>query len=348
MSSTLSVPPPTGFGAFRDITPGGIPRKREDATWAAVSHEGTLHLAALGRQTQSVQRFVAGKWETLYQRTLRGRGKADTEGDLPAAQFAPGTYHNAPALYLRISNGDETEYLRSTGGAFEVVLPHAEDVTAAFADSAVSPTLREVPPTSQFSRVVPLGKTSAAAFHDPVLGCSLWIQGETWQPAFIRGAHRFSDNAEVLAADTFNDHLFLVLGKSGPPAPGKKVPGFEVVRVYADGSWDLIIGTPRISNQGLKVPLACLAPGLHDFEPSRFCFFTAGLNHLLLGTYDDLAGFRIWRSTDGTEWIAGEAELVGLERVRAAEPLRLAGGAALILDLESPQHGQTRAVWAGE
>lgn len=350
MSTTSSTTPEAGLGAFRDITPGGIPRSRDNSAWAAATLGGALFLAVASRDVHTVQRFQNGKWETAYQKSLR-RSKDDEPGELPSVQLAVDESHHHPALHLKISCGNEIEYLRSTddGRSLEVVPELFDEAAALFSDEkALLPELPELPASARFARTLLLAGKTVAAFGDPVLGSSAWIKGDTWQPAFIRGAHRFSDNAEVLAGEAWGDSLVFVLGKSGPAPMGKTLPGFEVVRVYSDGSWDLLIGTPRVSNQGLKVPLACLAPGMNDFEPSRFCFFTAGRNHLLLGTYDDLAGFRIWRSTDGTDWAAGEAELVGIDRVRSAQPLRIAGGTALILDLDSPQHGQTRAIWIGE
>jgi hypothetical protein len=349
MTHSVSATSPTGLGPFRDITPGGIPRRCGEAVWSATVFEGALYLAVLGREIQTVLRLEpsTGKWETLLHRSVSRPG-ADSGEIGVAAQFAAGRFQEAPALYLRIAAGDEVEHLRSVGGPFEPVPSHFEEVQAALtAASPAAPALPDHLPSSRFSRALNLGSATVVGLDEPVLGCSLGAKEENWKPVLVRGAHRYSENAEILAAASHGDCLFVVLGKSAS-APRRKTPGFEVVRVYADGSWDLLIGTPRVSDQGLKVPLACLGPGMDEFEPSRFCFFASGRNGLLLGTYDDLAGFRIWRSVDGTRWVAGEAELVGIDRVRGAESLPLAGGIALILQLDNPQHGLTQSVWIGE
>jgi hypothetical protein len=352
MSTTLSVTSEQGLGAFRDITPGGLPASRENATWAAATLDGALYLAVASREAHSVHRYqtATGKWQSVYHKAIRS-AKDEAPGAVPSVRFRSGHSPHKPALHLRIVTGETAEQLRSRadGNSFETVLADSEDAKVVFSNhNAVPSELPEHPASAQFSRALTLAGKNAVAFNDAVLGCSVWIQGETWQPALIRGAHRFSDNSDVLGAESWRDSLIFVLGKASQPTRGKSQQGFDIVRLYSDGSWDLLAGTPRVSNQGLKVPLACLGPGMNEFEPSRFCFLTAGRNHLLLGTYDDLAGFRIWRSIDGTDWKAGEAELVGIDRVRAAQPLRIAGGTALLLDLDSPQHGQTRAVWIGE
>lgn len=350
MSTTPSATSEKGLGAFRDVTPGGLPASRENAVWGAATLEGTLYLAVVGREARSVHRHHGGKWQAVYHKAIRPV-KDEAPGALPAVQFVSGDSSHGPALYLEIATEEATERLRSSadGNSFELVPSTSEEVKKAFSlKDAVAPELPEHPASAQFAQSLTLAGKTAVAFNDPVLGCSVWIQGETWQPALIRGAHRFSDNSDVLAAQAWKDSLILVMGKTSQPIRGKSQQGFDIARIYSDASWDLLAGTPRVSNQGLKVPLACLGPGMNEFEPARFCFLAAGRNHLLLGTYDDLAGFRIWRSGDGTDWTAGEAELVGIDRVRSAQALRITGGTALILDLDSPQHGQTRAVWIGE
>lgn len=356
MSTVLTTAPEPGLGAFRDITPGGIPRNREDAAWATATLDGVLYLASASPDSRSVLRFppATGKWETVYEKATR-RSKAERENQAgttpPSLRFVASSFQNAQALYLKITAGGETEHLRSgtDGGSFEVVPAHFPDVEKAFA-APEAPVLPDHPATSRFSRAAVFAQKTAVAFDDATLGCSVWmaLPDKTWQPAITRGAHRFSANAEVLAAEPWQDSLLLVLGKSGPVPVGKPAVGFEIVRLYTDGTWDLLVGEPRVSNQGLKIPLSCLGPGMNEFDPLRFCFFTAGRKHLLLGTYDDIAGFRIWRSDDGIAWAAGEAELVGIDRVLAGEPVDVAGGTALILDLEGPQHGKTRAIWIGE
>ncbi len=356
MSAALPTAPQAGLGVFRDITPGGISHKREDATWAAATLDGVLYLASAGLDSRTVLRFppATGKWETVYEKSTR-RSKTErgnqTGAALPSLRFLASPFHTAQALYLEITAGGQTEHVRSSadGSSFDIVPSHFPDVEKAFPVSA-APALPDHPATSKPSLRATFARKTAVALDDAALGCSVWIAlpKKKWQPAITRGAHRFSANAEVLAAEPWKDSLILALGKSGPAPAGKPAAGFEIVRLYGDGTWDLLVGEPRVSNQGLKVPLACLGPGMNEFDPSRFCFFTAGKKHLLLGTYDDVAGFRIWRSDDGIEWAAGEAELVGIDHVLAGEPVSVAGGTALILDLESPQHGKNRAIWIGE
>jgi hypothetical protein len=169
----------------------------------------------------------------------------------------------------------------------------------------------------------------------------------SWSSLLTRGGYRFSLNGRVLGCVPWKDALYVACGRAEDVRRGRLYQdGFEILRVYPDASWDLVVGTPRVSEAGLKIPLACLGPGTDQFQPSEFRFLTATAMNLLLGTYEDAAGLCIWYSADGVSWSqASYPEFAGLEKVRAASALPIREGTVLFLEMEGPLRGRTSGVW---
>jgi hypothetical protein len=94
----------------------------------------------------------------------------------------------------------------------------------------------------------------------------------------------------------------------------------ELVRVNPDDTWDLIVGEPRFTPQGLKRPLSGLGIGFGSWFNGHFWRMANHDGHLYLGTWDwsvglkglkDLDtlfgfqyGFDLYRSEDGIHWTA--------------------------------------------
>src|SRR5262249_45422412 len=107
----------------------------------------------------------------------------------------------------------------------------------------------------------------------------------------------------------------------------------EVIRIYPDDTWDLVVGDPRLTRQGLKIPSSGLGPGFDN----PFCGYVWRLRvhdgTLYAGTFDSATylpyidpetwppavrrlfdgalaehflrlrgGCELWRSTDGDHW----------------------------------------------
>jgi hypothetical protein len=190
------------------------------------------------------------------------------------------------------------------------------------------------------------------AIDDPRQGFDLWTMAANgknssdWSSLLTRGGQHYSMNAEVFACVPWKNALYLACGHSEPRRGIQYQRGFEILRVYSDGSWDIVIGAPRVTQSGLKIPLACLGPGMDEFEPARFCLLSAAADELLLGTYDDVAGFRIWCSRDGESWSdSADAELAGLPKVRFASGFPISGGTVLVLDLEGSLKDSPFKIW---
>ena len=88
-----------------------------------------------------------------------------------------------------------------------------------------------------------------------------------WTPVLRRGAYRGKLNQVAMTFREFNGYLYVgtaiqgggydVVNQVGPAAP-------EIIRIAPDNSWDLIVGEPRLTPDGLKVPLSDLGPGYNN------------------------------------------------------------------------------------
>lgn len=104
-------------------------------------------------------------------------------------------------------------------------------------------------------------------------GFQIWktdAEGEPpfkWKKVLSHGAYRGKLNQMGMTLVCFKGSIYVGSAiqncswdhdyKVGPAAP-------EVIRINPDDSWDLIMGEPRMTPDGLKVPLSGLGPGFND------------------------------------------------------------------------------------
>jgi nucleoside-diphosphate-sugar epimerase len=156
-----------------------------------------------------------------------------------------------------------------------------------------------------------------------------------WTKVLEQGAFRGPRSEIAMSMTSFGGALYIGsavqnggydrVNRVGPAAP-------ELVRVYPDDSWDLIIGRPRQSPDGWKEPLSGLSPGFDNLLAGYFWRMTVHEGWLYLSTFDAsiylpiagrpsrtarrlveaygvekmlrmAGGFELWRSRDGVEWI---------------------------------------------
>lgn len=159
-----------------------------------------------------------------------------------------------------------------------------------------------------------------------------------WQRVVTKGAFRGKLNEIAGSFSVFNGSLYVGgaiyaggfdrIYNVGPGSP-------ELIRLNPDDSWDLIVGEPRLTPQGLKVPLSGLGPGFNNPFAGYIWRMGAHDGWLYAGTFvwspwlpfasqerwpdrvkkmvasidldrlvENHGGFDLWRSRDGLNWTA--------------------------------------------
>jgi len=179
-----------------------------------------------------------------------------------------------------------------------------------------------------------------AGVLNPITGGELWKTrgGELpyeWTPVFRGGAGRGLHNEGPGAMCEFKGALYcgcaIVNGgyhrayKIGPAAA-------EILRVWPDDSWDLIMGEARMTEQGLKVPLSGYSPGFDNIfngyiwrmEVHEGWLYASTMSWAMLLPYlpvhawpadvqsvirrwgidrlTEMGGCQLWRTFDGDHW----------------------------------------------
>lgn len=123
-----------------------------------------------------------------------------------------------------------------------------------------------------------------------------------WQCVLRNGAYRGALNQGVAS---FCVHDGMVYAGSGIQHGGidrqNKVgpAGPELVRIYEDGSWDLIVGRERDTPDGMKIPLSGFGPGFGNLFSGYFWRMESHDGWLYLGTFD---WSLMLRYSESAEW----------------------------------------------
>lgn len=112
-----------------------------------------------------------------------------------------------------------------------------------------------------------MGEAVVVAVADPVAGFDVFrfgLDAENDEATVLlsRGAHRFAVNAAVASMTPCASGLLVgTAALSGPSQPvGNWGP--ELLLITPDGRWDLIVGQPRFSPDGLMLPASTQTPGM--------------------------------------------------------------------------------------
>ncbi|SIT15279.1 Nucleoside-diphosphate-sugar epimerase [Roseivivax lentus] len=156
-----------------------------------------------------------------------------------------------------------------------------------------------------------------------------------WRKVIDRGAHRGPLSEIAMGMCEFNGALYVgsSIQNGGYDRTNLVGPGAgEIIRIWPDDSWDLLVGMPRDTPDGMKYPLSGLGPGFdnifagytwrmceHDgwlyvttFDWSVFLQYahrpSPTSRRLLNGIgFDQLTevggGFEMWRTKDGVNWM---------------------------------------------
>jgi hypothetical protein len=185
------------------------------------------------------------------------------------------------------------------------------------------------------------GKLYAGTIN-PTRGYQVWkTAADTkrpyqWEPVLVDGAGRGNLNEAAMTMEVLDDALYVGSGISNGgfnrthligPAAG------EVIRLYPDDTWDIVVGTPRRTSDGRKWPVGGMDAGFDNPMTGYIWSMAAHDGQLYVGTFDstifalwadrrrqpeemrrwlrkvgvdrlveDRAGFELWRSPDGEQW----------------------------------------------
>ena len=167
------------------------------------------------------------------------------------------------------------------------------------------------------------GRISALAVFDGSLviavdnetrGFGLWklsgrlLEGGSfsWEPILTKGALRYSLNSNVCSMAVRDGALYVGAGISNHARIRKydsnyHAGGFELLRCYEGGDWDIISGTPRFTPRGLKVPLAGSSASFGELVAPKLTFFLAGSSGFFVGAESEM-DLQAWASCDAEGW----------------------------------------------
>jgi hypothetical protein len=148
---------------------------------------------------------------------------------------------------------------------------------------------------------------------DAQRGFGLWAvpaeeipaEAASWRAVLEFGAFRYLRNANVLELVSCENSLYLAAGLKQPLSADQSIAifarqDFELLRVHPDGGgWDIVIGQPRFTIDGLKVPLSGRGPGFNERDPLRVGCLINTVSGLHLGVQDDQM-VQLWK-LDGTD-----------------------------------------------
>ncbi|HDZ62704.1 MAG TPA: hypothetical protein ENH40_06130 [Nitrospirae bacterium] len=174
-------------------------------------------------------------------------------------------------------------------------------------------------------------------------GFQVWrtdAEGEApyhWEKIIERGAYRGPFNQGVFCMCPFKGALYVgsaiqgggidTQNKIGPAPP-------ELIRIFPDGQWDLVVGNPRDTPDGYKSPISGYLPGFDNFFNGYFWRMCEHDGWLYLSSFDwswsvgyakretwpqgfvnlinhlgaqfifkRISGFDLYRSFDGENWM---------------------------------------------
>jgi len=174
-------------------------------------------------------------------------------------------------------------------------------------------------------------------------GYQIWrstMEGEKpyrWEKVLERGAYRGSENQCALSMYPFKGALYIGSGIQGGGIDTQNNIGpaaAELIRIFPDGSWDLLVGSNRDTPDGYKSPLSGWGPGFDNWFTGYFWRMCEHDGWLYVSTFDwsvtipfasrdkwpqefcniinelgnefiikNNGGFSLYRSFDGENWM---------------------------------------------
>lgn len=144
------------------------------------------------------------------------------------------------------------------------------------------------------------------------------LQKGGWRGALNQGVASFCYHNGVVYAGSGIQHGGIDrANRIGPAGP-------ELIRIYENGEWDLVMGRERDTPEGMKVPLSGFAPGFNSMFNGYLWRMESHDGWLYAGTFDWTT---MLRYSEAQEWPKPFQKL--LERYGVDEVIKLRGGADL-------------------
>jgi SAM-dependent methyltransferase len=177
---------------------------------------------------------------------------------------------------------------------------------------------------------------------NPRTGFQLWKSDAAgpapyhWRRVLAAGAYRGAANEAALSLTQFGDALYVGTGIQGGGFDRVHDVGpaaAEIIRVFANDDWELVVGASRPTPVGFAVPASGIGPGFGNFFTGYVWRLCEHAGSLYAGTWDwsvflpylassrvpswftrivddvgldtimrEEGGADLWRSTDGTTW----------------------------------------------
>ncbi len=167
--------------------------------------------------------------------------------------------------------------------------------------------------TAVFEMVAFNDRLYAATFNT-VTGFEVWrtdAQGAApyrWTQALRLGAYRGNLNQGAISLCPFRGALYIgtAIQDGGFDRANRLGPAAgELLRLWPDDSWDVVVGSPRLTPEGVKVNVSGLAPGFSNFFNGYIWRQAVHDDCLYVGTWD-WSTFLSWSQVDGWPWLLRE------------------------------------------
>jgi hypothetical protein len=177
---------------------------------------------------------------------------------------------------------------------------------------------------------------------NPTSGYQIWktsgdgVPPYRWRRVVTSGAYRGALNEIALSMCVFDGALYVgsaILNGGYDRARGIGPAAGEIIRIYPDNTWDVVVGSPRSTPHGSKFPLSGLGPGFDNVFNGYMWRMEVHEGWLYVGTYnwsvllpylatekwprrwrefvesvgpdelvETVGGFDLWRTRDGIRW----------------------------------------------
>lgn len=139
-----------------------------------------------------------------------------------------------------------------------------------------------------------------------------------WEKVLDKGGGRGAENQIGVTMHVFKGALYIgtAIQNGGNDLNNKIGPaGSEVIRINADHTWDLIIGSARYTDQGKKIPLSGVAAGFGNVFNGYFWSMTAHDGWLYVGSMNSTIWVRFLNSDAYNAGIRNVVGHVGAENI---------------------------------